>query len=150
MLPFGSIVKIPATERVGVVSGILNINNRPTILIYPISSSVYLASNEDFICKNEVMKTLIMIETWNPILIMSKQELQVVDTISKDHIELYEKFLYSVLLGLDFEEKKLFTGPPVSSKSDIRHFFHMQERKPFELLLRPFKRLVTLINTVTM
>ena len=150
MLPFGSIVNIPATERVGVVSGLLSINNRPTLLLYPISSSVYLASNKDFLCKSKIANTLIMIETWNPILIISKQDLQLVDTISKDYIELYEKFLYAALLGMDFEEKKLFTGPPISSRSDIRHFFHMQERKPFEMLLRPFKKLVMLINPVSM
>ncbi|MCI4437302.1 MAG: hypothetical protein JHC33_10895 [Ignisphaera sp.] len=150
MPPFASIINIPTTERLGVVSGLLNINNKSTLLIYPISLSVCLACSEDFLCKTKTTNSFIMVETWNPVLLPSNQELQFVDTISKDHIELYEKFLYSALLEIPFEEKKLFTGPPISSTSDIRTFFHSEERKSFELLLRPFNRLVTLISPVTM
>ena len=151
MPPFGSIVKIPATDRLGVVSGKLEINNCITTIIYPISTCVYLSSNQDFICTSTVLFDLLMVEVWNPILIMSKQDLQIVDTISKESLEIYEKFLYSVLLSVSFDERKLFTGPPITATSDIRHFFRMQERKPFEFLLRPFKHLlVTLLTPTTL
>lgn len=151
MPPFGSIVKIPATDRLGVVSGLLNINNCSTMIIYPISTCVYLSSNQDFICTSTILFDLIMVETWNPILIMSKQDLQIVDTISKESLQLYEKFLYSVLLSVPFEERKLFTGPPITATSDVRHLFQKQERKPFEFLLRPFKHLlVTLLSPTTL
>lgn len=151
MLSFGSIIKIPTTERMGVISGVLNLNRKTTLIVYPISSCVYLASNEDFLCKTKISKNTIMIETWNPVLIISKQDLQSVDTICKDYIQLYEKFLYSTLLHLDFEEKRLFTGPPLNANLDVRHLFRLEERKVFELLLRPFKQvLVTTITQVTM
>lgn len=151
MPTFGSIIKIPATDRVGVVSGSITINNNTTILVYPISTYIYLATNKDFICSSSVLYSSLMIETWNPVLIIANQELKIVDTIAKEHMELYEKFLYSVILNLDFEEKKLFTGSPISSKTDIRHSFKNDERRPFELLLRPFKKiLVTLLAPVTM
>lgn len=150
MFEFGSVVKIPATNRLGVISGTLNINKKLTVLIYPISSLIYLASNKDFLCKRCNDTSYIMIETWNPVLIVFKQELEIVDTISKEYLEIYEKFLYSILLDVDFEEKKSFTGPPLSSNTDVRYLFKHEERKPFEFLLRPFKRLVTSITPVSM
>lgn len=149
MPQFGSIVQIPTTERIGVVSSNIVINNVTTILIYPISTYIYLATNQDFICKSTNRYSALMIETWNPILITANKDLKIVDTISKDHIDAYEKFIYSIILNTAFEERKLFTGSPITSNTDIRHAFKLDERKPFEVLLRPFKKiLIDLLSPV--
>lgn len=128
---FGSIVLIPTTTRLGVVSGqmLFDLNKKYT-QIYPISSAIYLAGADDFICKIVSSKNEIMIECWNSIL-LPKQELEIVDNISNEYITVYSSYLKLRACNRRMQHKALFTGPPIVSQIDIRRSFRKIEYATF-------------------
>lgn len=131
-MKIGTVCEISNTSgRTGVICGQYILDDRIFHCVYPTSLAVYLASDLDFICQTQnQINTALMVETWNPLL-LDPAELTITDKISKDFIEAFSKFVYFKLLNQKLPEYKFFTGPPISSKDDIRLLFKEQEMKVF-------------------
>lgn len=135
-LEHGIIYLLPNSDRKIISAGKICINDIDYLFAFPISTSVYLASNEDFIfLSEEDSNTPLMAETWNPLLIDSdiKSKLTTIDNIATYFNEKYIEFIYSKLLHTKFLHNKIFTGPPLlaNASQDIRFLFRAQEKQVF-------------------
>lgn len=135
----GQIFTIKGYPRIGIVANTFSFDDCNYVLLYPLSSAVYLAASDDFIlaCSDCVEITEpMMCEIWNPLVINSKQitKSMFVSTLPDDFMSLYKKFLYYRHLGLKSPELSIFTGPPIRSSSDVRLDFRREEFNLFSEL----------------
>ena len=144
---FGLIHFIPEINRQVILSSKININNNEFYHVFPISKSIVLSSNLDFICSlNSDNKTLVMLETWNSLL-LEPQKFNIVDKLSNDYLETFNRFILFSFSSLKLPEKQLVTGPPITSNNDIRLQFQKSEHEIFNKIRNSSSKLI--INNFT-
>lgn len=139
----GDIISFSSINRFGMVAGTIIIDSNTFYQIYPISSAIYLSCDRDFICESNNSKELIMLETWNSVLV-PKQTLEIVDTICEKYLLLYKKMYSFTLNSTINNDRHLISGPPISNNKDIRLLFQASEKHSFE----PIKKLLITTSTL--
>ena len=145
---FGDIVTLSHINRKLVYIGTFTLAEITYMLFFPISYSILFASNEDFICLQKDSKNPIMIEFWNPLFLDSVEFLIKISSIDPEYIHALLKFSVSFYSNQHYAEKKFYTGPPITSNTDIRLLFKQEEKLSFSQLNTKFSKFDLLIPLI--
>ena len=145
---FGDIVTLLHINRNLIYIGTFTLAETTYKLFFPISYSILFASNEDFICLQKDSKNPIMIEFWNPLFITSDESVIKSSSVDPDYINALLKFSISFYSNQSYAEKKFYTGPPITSNTDIRLLFKQEEKSFFSQLNTKFSKFDLLIPLI--
>ena len=133
----GEIYRLVGTNnRLGIVESIVQIGSIKLIVLYPISSAIYLASDLDFIILEEPCfnSQSMMAESWNLIAIPTACLGENVGRLSDKYLEYFSSFIYFKYQASKNSSLKILTGPTIKNNTDIRLAFREQERDEFSIL----------------
>lgn len=136
----GNVYSLP-NNRLCIMANSVVLDSLTLYCILPVSSAIYMSSNEDFLVVEEpVFKNQpMMAETWNqlavPIEFFNNAKLK--GRLSPSYIRYISSYLYFSLQSRKNENLRILTGPPLTSNSDIRWLFRQMEMNAFHDLRKP-------------
>lgn len=125
----GSIFKLTGIDRLCIVESTTSITGINFIVLYPISYSVYMAAESDFIILDEPCFNgeSVMAESWNSIAVPESYLGQYVGCLSKKYNKYFSSFVYLKHQSRKNNILSVLTGPFLSANNDIRWLFRAQE-----------------------
>ena len=128
-LQTGSVFELIGIPRLGIIANSMQLDGNTFVIIYPLSHSVYMAADSDFIIMDEKCfdKTPMMAESWNSIAVPPECLGKYKGRLSVKYKNYFASYVYFKNQASKNTGLQLLTGPPLRSNNDIRYLFRAQE-----------------------
>lgn len=129
----GDIFDLSELPRQVIVESITIIQSNPFVVVYPLSYSIGLACNKDFIFFLDIP---FMAESWNSMILPIEALSLYKGSLDNNHI----RYFSSYIIGNHVVDMRqtygadVMSGPAIKSSADIRNIFQLQERDTFSTI----------------
>ena len=125
----GSIFELIGIPRIGIVANSIQLDGTKFVVMYPLSHSVYMAGDTDFIIMDEKCcdNTPMMAESWNSVAVPPECLGKYKGRLGVKYKNYFASFVYFKNQSSKNNGLEILTGPPLRSNNDIRYLFRAQE-----------------------